>query len=65
MKDKIFIGIASITAIVIFALIVVWLLSLSAVQIEEQKPTTLIIEGLDAIEVGGRTSYALTQERLS
>lgn len=62
MKDKIFIGIASITAIVIFALIVVWLLSLSAVQIEEQKPTTLIIEGLDAIEVGGRTSYALTME---
>lgn len=60
MKDKIFIGIAAATAIVIFALIVVWLLSLSTPVQPTEQPTTLVIEGPDSIEVGERVSYSLT-----
>lgn len=60
-KDKAIIGVAAITFIVIAVFGALWLSGLSApVKIEEQPPVTLFIEGPDAIEVGGRTSYALT-----
>ncbi len=58
-KNQIITGIAVITVIVITAIVVSWLLSLSPVPTEEKRPTTLTIQGPDSIEVGECINYAL------
>lgn len=65
-KDKVIIGVAAITFIVITVFGALWLSGLSAVQpteqLTEQPTTTLIIQGPDAIEVGERVSYSLRMD---
>ena len=56
-KDKIITGIAVITTIVITAIVVAWLLSLSAPAPFEEKATGLLIQGPDAIEIGEKVPY--------
>jgi hypothetical protein len=56
-REKMIFALAVITVIVIAAIVVGWLLSLS---VPVQTETTLSIEGPDAIEVGERVPYALT-----
>lgn len=59
-RDKAITAVAVITFIVITAVVVGWLLSLSTPVQPTEQPTTLVIEGPDSIEVGERVSYSLT-----
>ena len=60
MKQKAIISLAVITVIVVAVIMVGWLISLSAPQVQMEEQTTLSIQGPDAIEVGERVPYALT-----